>query len=458
MLAADLPPESERLFTWRPNQGPQTRFLESSAYEVLYGGAAGGGKSESLIVAPLRWVHIPAFRGILFRRTFPELEKSLIDRSRRYYPAIVPGAKYNEQKKEWAFPGGAKIYFGHLEHDSSVYDHQSAEYHFLGFDELTHFTEKQYVYMQSRLRSTGGVPIRVRSGSNPGGSGHEWVLRHWGRWLDKTHPEPAEPGTVLYFASDDAGEHCVPKGSPGALARQFIPALLSDNPHVDQNDPDYRSRLMKQDRVSRAQLLDGDWMARPAAGAYFQRGWFRFVDVAPASVVARVRRWDLASTENGGDWTIGVLESRQDNGAIAVEDVVRLQERPAGVQGAVKSTAEIDPPGTRIVIPQDPGQAGVDQRDAYAKMLQGYDVRFERETGDKVVRAQPWSAQVEAGNVYLVRAAWNKPFIEAHEAFPDPAVHDDDVDAAAGAFNALVGGEPTASFGATNFRAPRRSF
>lgn len=451
MLRADLPPESERLFTWRPNPGPQTEFLASSAYELLYGGAAGPGKTESLIVCPLRWVNLPDFRGIIFRRTFPELEKSIIDRSRTLYPAVIHGAHYRDDKKFWTFPSGARIYFSHLEHETSVFDHQSAEYQYIGFDELTHFTEKQYVYMLSRARSSKGVPIRIRAGSNPGGPGADWVFKRWGRWLDRDHPNPLEPGVRAYYVNSEEGERWVDAGAPDAFSRQFIPGRIEDNPHLG---PEYRRSLMGQDRVTRAQLLHGDWMIRPAAGAYFQRDWFKWIDVAPLGG-RRVRRWDLASTEDG-DWTIGVRMASHDDGRLVIEDVVRARKRPAGVQALVMATAEIDGRDVAIGIPQDPGQAGVDQRDAYSKMLSGYNVRFGRETGDKVTRAQPFSAQAEAGNVYAVKARWNEPFMQSLEAFPDEHVHDDDVDAAAGAFNMLRGGEPIASFNGGTFKSPGR--
>ncbi len=431
------PAESERLFTWRPNPGPQTKFLASKAYEVLYGGAAGGGKSESLLIAPLRWVHLGAFRAILFRRTFPELEKSLVDRSRHLYPAVVPGAKYNGQDKVWRFPSGAVIYFGHLEHETSVHAHQSAEYQFIGFDEVTHFTENQYTYMLTRARSSGGLPVRIRCASNPGGPGHEWVFKRWAPWLDPESTVTAEPCEKLTYINTEDGIEYVPNGTVGALSKTFIPALLTDNPHLTKNDPEYEQRIMGRDRVTRAQLLRGDWLIRPSAGAYFKREWFKFVDVAPMSASQRVRAWDLASTVDG-DWTVGVRMARHGDGRLIVEDVQRLRARPAGVQKLVTETAANDPEGTRIVIPQDPGQAGVDQIDNYARLLIGRDCRFRRVHGDKETRAQPISAQSEAGSVTLVKAKWNEPFLQALEAFPEEGMHDDDVDALADAFNEIA--------------------
>jgi predicted phage terminase large subunit-like protein len=426
---------------WKPNPGPQTGFLAAAAYEVLYGGAAGGGKSESLLAAPLRWAHEPSFRAIVLRRTYPELERSIIDRSRQLYPMIAPGATYNAQEKSWRFPSGARIFFGHAEHEHSVHVYQGAEFQFIGFDELTHFTEKQYTYMLSRARSSSGLPIRVRATTNPGGPGHEWVLNRWAPWLRRDdvsyRGSPADPGEVLWYMNTEAGEEWVPRGTDGALSRCFIPASIDDNPHLAKNDPGYRQRLMGLDRVTRAQLLSGDWLAQPAAGEYFRRGWFKYSQAAPYEVYKRVRAWDLASTDGAGDWTVGVLLSRTASGW-CIENVVRIRQRPSGVEATVLATAKMDPPGTSVHIPQDPGQAGKSQAEAYTRLLAGHAVYSKPITGDKVTRAKPASAQVEAGNVSMVEAPWNKPFLESLEAFPTEGIHDDDVDAFADAFNATL--------------------
>jgi predicted phage terminase large subunit-like protein len=433
------PEQDQPLFTWRPNPGPQTRFLASSAYEVFYGGAAGPGKSEALLVAPLRWVHLPRFRGILFRRTFPELQRSLIDRSRYLYKGVCPQARYNGQDKEWLFPSGAKIYFGHLEHDSSVQQHQSVEYQFIGFDELTHFTEHQYLYMHTRLRTGGsGAPIRIRAASNPGGPGHEWVFARWGPWLNRDHGQPAGADQTLWFKD---GER-VPAGTEDALSRCFIPGRLEDNPHVDKADPLYRQRIMQQDVVTRSQLLFGDWMIKPAAGLLFKREWFEFVDKAPPAT-ATVRRWDLAATEphdgnRDPDWTVGLKMSACEGG-FCVEDVVRMRSRPEAVERTIKATAEMDGKQVTIRIPRDPGQAGVAQAQAYARLLEGFDARFDPETGDKETRARPVSAQAESRRIKIVRGPWNEAFIQCLEQFPD-GNHDDDVDTLSGAFSALTHG------------------
>lgn len=175
---------------------------------------------------------------------------------------------------------------------------------------------------------------------------------------------------------------------------------------------------------------------RGASAGLFQRAWFasRFLDarLGPHLVARRVRRWDLASTEGAGDWTVGVLLAQLRDGSFVVEDVQRRQFSPRRVRELVRATAEVDGSEVEIVVPQDPGQAGKDQVQEYASMLVGFTVRSPRETGDKVTRAGPASAQCEAGNVALVRAPWNEPFIACLEAFPE-ADHDDDVDAFSGA-------------------------
>jgi predicted phage terminase large subunit-like protein len=414
---------------WEPFPA-QRPFLASTAYEALYGGAAGGGKTDSLVLGALRHVDNSRYTAIIFRRTFPELEGKVIPVSKEWYP--LAGGVYNGSKHIWTFPSGARVIFAHLQHEDDVLTYQGHEFQYVGFDELTHFTERQYTYLLTRLRTTAGIPLAVRSGTNPGGPGHDWVFKRWGPWLDPESKLRAKPGQALRY--DNTSDGAV-WSDTGRFSRVFFPAYARDNPHLNA---DYVDNLMGQDRVTRSQLVDGNWLIKPARGLYFQRGWFRWLDVKPEDVDASVRRWDLASTENGGDWTVGVRMVKPAKSPLwVVDDVVRVRMRPEGVKRTVLATAALDGSRTRIVMPQDPGQAGKAQVEDYARDLAGYDVRFERETGDKVTRAQPFSAQCEAGNVGIVRAPWNEAFLQSLEAFPDEGMHDDDVDAAAGAFTAI---------------------
>ena len=434
---------------WQPHPGPQSRFLGCGAFEALYGGAAGGGKSDALMVAPLRWVREPTFNALILRRTYGELEETLVARSQRVYSAVAAGAKYNAQDHVWRFPSGARVRFGYLERDDQVQQYQGAEFQFIGLDELTHFSEFQFRYLLSRLRGTAGLPKQVRAGTNPGGPGHEWVQARWGPWLggDEWIGPRAEPGETLYYRNTTEGEEWVPKGTEGALSRVFIPAKLGDNPSLD---PGYPEQLMGLDAVTRAQLMDGDWNVRPAAGLYFKDTWWKLVDAVPTGA-RRIRYWDLAATEeadprtgkpkNDPDWTVGTLMAVVGEGEerkFFVEDVVRFRGSPGEVDQQMLATADLDGIEVEVWEPQDPGQAGKAQNYAHAKLLAGFTYRHEPQNGDKVTRAGPWSSCVEHGNAYLVRAKWNAAFTREHKVFPTKGEHDDQVDSASSAYNKLA--------------------
>lgn len=190
--------------------------------------------------------------------------------------------------------------------------------------------------------------------------------------------------------------------------------------------------------ATRKQLREGDWLVRPARGLYFKRAWFEMIDpgVVPAEVLARVRYWDRAATLDG-DWTAGVRMTRLPTGIYIVEHVQRLRDRPLGVRRTVKSHAETDPEATIVGFEEDPGQAGVAEADDYVRELAGFNIRKVRPTGDKVTRAQPYSAQCEAGNVKVVRGPWNEDYLNELEAFPE-GDYDDQVDGSSGAFNMLA--------------------
>ena len=196
---------------FKANEGPQEDFLAAGETDVLYGGAAGGGKSYAMLIDPLRFAHRPAHRALIIRRSMPEL-RELIDKSRELYPKAFPGAKYKEVEKLWVFPSGAKMEFGFLERDADVYRYQGQAYSFIGFDEITHLpTEFAWNYLASRLRTTDPeIETYMRCTANPGGSGANWVKK---RYID-----PSPPNESF-------------RGADG-LTRKFIPARLQDNPYL----------------------------------------------------------------------------------------------------------------------------------------------------------------------------------------------------------------------------------
>ena len=229
--------EVEKNVIFSPNTGPQEDFLAAAETDVLYGGAAGGGKSYAMLVDPLRYAHRASHRALIIRRSMPEL-RELIDKSRELYPRAFPGCKYREVEKLWNFPSGAKIEFGFLERDADVYRYQGQAYSWIGFDEITHLpTEFPWNYLASRLRTTDSeiVPY-MRCTANPGGVGAHWVK--------KRYIEPSEPNHSF-------------KGADG-LTRKFIPARLEDNPYLAQ-DGRYEQMLKALPATQRKQLLEGNW-------------------------------------------------------------------------------------------------------------------------------------------------------------------------------------------------------
>lgn len=422
-----------RRVIWQPNPGPQTRFLASSAKEVLYGGAAGGGKSAASVAMMLRWVHCPNYRGLFLRREAKYLSDA-IDKSTALYPK-VGGQLVQSPKIIWTFPSGAKIWLNHCEHEKDVANYDSLEFAEVIFEELTHFTEKQYRGIRARIRGTDPtLPYWSRATTNPGGPGHDWVFARFGVWLNPEHPRRARPGEVRHFRGDEE----VPRGTEDSLSRQFIPALLTDNPHVTAG---YRAMLLDLDPVRREQLLSGDWLVKPAAGLYFQRGNFEPITALPMERIVLARYWDRAATVNG-DWTVGVKMAKMPNGIYVIVDVVRFRGPPVLVEANIKATAALDGKACVQVLEQDPGQAGVVEVDYLIKSLAGFNVRKVKPTGDKVTKAGPFSAQCAAGNVKILypdgnAPAWVGPFFSELEGFPD-GDYDDQVDAASGAFTYLT--------------------
>ena len=436
-----------------PQPGPQTAFLSTSADIAIYGGAAGGGKSYALLLEPLRHLDNPEFGAVIFRRNSTQVrnEGGLWDESEKLYGAF---AHPRQSILEWQFKSGFKLKFAHLEFDRSVLDWQGAQVPFLGFDELTHFTSKQFWYMLSRNRSTSGVAGYVRATTNP--DADSWVrdLIDW--WVDSEgYPIKKRSGILRWFIRQneiliwgDSRQELIDKYGADQLPKSFtfIPSNVYDNKILLEIDPAYLANLKALSRVDRLRLEGGNWNVRATVGDIFRREWFDVIDAIPSNWVGIIRYWDRAATRPSDanpdpDWTRGLKLYKYADGSYVVADLKSLRDSPGQVEQLIKTTASHDTPAVRVMAQIDPGSAGVSESDHFIKMLAGYDVRTERLTKNKLTRAKPVSAQCEARNVKVLRAPWNEEFFSELENFGIGSTgHDDIVDVLSGSFNALSSG------------------
>ena len=261
--------ESSQEVLFKPNPGPQTNFLAAPEREVLYGGAAGGGKTYSLIVDPLRYCNNPNMNALILRRTNDEL-REIIHKSQEMYPQAFPGAKWMEKKSQWTFPSGARIWMTYLEQEKDVLRYQGQAFTYIGFDELTQYpTPYAWDYLRSRLRTADpSLPVYMRGTTNPGGPGHNWVK--------KMFIDPAPAGKPFWATDITTGETLkYPKHHSKAeqplFRRRFIPAKLMDNPFLYEQG-DYEAMLLSLPETQRRQLLEGSWdVAEGAAFSEFDR-------------------------------------------------------------------------------------------------------------------------------------------------------------------------------------------
>lgn len=384
---------------------PSPRQIEFLAYlgeEALFGGQAGGGKSDALLMAALQFVEVPGYKALIIRRTFADLNQDggLISRSREWFQG--KNVKWNQQDHRWTFPSGATLTFGYFDTDAHYKRYQGGEWHFVGFDEVTQFQFNWYSYLFSRQRKLESmdVTVRMRCTANPGGIGHAWVKA---RFIDAK--------TAKYF---------------------FVQSRLADNPGLDKED--YKRKLMKLDYVTRKQLMDGDW--NEFSGGRFLAGWFlgfriyvdnqrvkRIVlqDGDERGIVARscwtfVTVDPAASTKTTADYTVIMVFAVTPCRKILIIDVIRQQ---CGVD-------KIIPLLEKTCREYTPKMVGIESNGFQVQILNEAmrsphipsPVALLPEGHDKLVRATPAINRASQGQVYLpdVQIADNKhPWI-AYEA------------------------------------------
>lgn len=426
----------------------QQAFLWLDDFEVFYGGAVGGGKSDALLMAALQYVDIPGYNALLIRDTYTNLVKpeGLLTRAHEWL--YNSDAHWKGDQKQYIFPSGATISFSYLDGPQDHFNHMGAAYQFIGIDEIVSIRENQATFLFSRMRSRDAesykkdlkiltdfsdneieffysqyknIPLRFRAASNPPLA--EQIAR--GEWVKKR-----------YVTADTRGD------------RIFIPAGLDDNPHL--NKQEYLTSLNRLDPITREQLLKGDWNIR-VKGRMFDRSWFHIVDQAPANA-RRVRFYDPAHTapatkkNSSGttdpDYFAGCKASITDQKLLYFEHISRWRKTPLASKQAVLSQAKLDGRNVPIVIEREPA-AGINLIDDYIRLLAGYAVKgYVNPKNYKNDQAMALASYAEAGNVYIVNGPWVEDALDELEVYPD-GLHDDQLRAMVGAFNELVGSGET---------------
>ena len=435
----------------RPQVGPQEAFLSAEVDVCIYGGAAGSGKSFALLLEAMRYAStVAGFDAVVFRRSTVDLRRpgGLWSELMKLYP--LADAVPISHRFEWIWPGAGMVKMAHLEHETTVLDWHGAQCAFIGFDELTTFTAYQFWYLFSRNRSRSGIRPYIRATCNADAT--SWVAKLIEWWINPEtgYPIPERSGVVRYFTRGAADElmwfdskrdamRATGQAENTIKSLTFISAKLADNPALTRSDPNYLSNLMILPAVERERLLNGNWKIVPSAGLYFNRSWCQVVDIMPVCT-KMVRGWDLAASEQEDyadpDWTACTKIGLMHDGRWIVLHADAFRGTPAEVERRVLNYATADGYECDIDIPQDPGQAGKAQVAAMVRMLAGYTALSSPETGDKITRFGPFSAQAEVGNILVLRGRWNERWFTELENFPIGA-HDDDADATSRCFNAI---------------------
>lgn len=453
-------------------QPKQQAFLSSSADIAIFGGAAGGGKTWSLLYEPTYHLANGDFGAVIFRRTYPQItvEGGLWDESDRLYP--FAGGVSTKGALRWQFPSGATVVFRSMENEDDCRNFDGSQIPLIGFDQLESFTAKQFFYMLSRNRSTCGVRPYVRASCNPQPGWLADFIQWW--WDPKTgYAIPERSGVVRWFVRVGDGIRWyatkaeAARKHPGVPPKSvtFIFSKLDDNKVLMREDPGYLANLMALPLVDRERLLGGNWKIT-VAGNIFKREWWKFVDAAPAGISNWCRYWDIAATapEPGKDpdWTAGALVGEL-RGDIYIRDVQHFQGTPLANELRIKATAELDGPAVKVRMEQEGGASGKSLSGSeghYARnVLVGYDYDGVPSSKKKLLRWAPLSAAAEHGRVYLVRGRWNADFVDELEGCKGEDEKNDQADAASGALEALR--VPTGAWGAedihgagTGYRRP----
>ncbi len=451
----------------KPQPGPQETFLSTSADIAIYGGAAGGGKTYALLLEAVRHTGNPKFGAVIFRRQSIQItqEGGLWDSSFEVYGGIKGAVPKTSPRYHWKFRTGARVGFAHIDGDRDLGKWQGSQIALIGFDELTHFTKKQFFYMMSRNRSASGIDPYIRATCNP--DADSWVADFISWWIDRDtgYPISERSGVIRYmvhindviswFDTEDEGiDFAKQSGLDEFMAMKsvksvtFIASTLHDNKILMENDPGYLANLLALTEVEKERLLNGNWKIKPSAGSFFKRTQIGdILTTIPNDIVAICRGWDLAATDEDENkeaaYTAGVLMAKRACGRFLVLDVVNRQLKAGEVRKLIMTTTKADNAKYRKYctvrqrLPQDPGQAGKEQAGSYIEMLAGYSVVTRPESGSKESRAEPMAAQWQQGFFDVMEGEWNEEYFNQLESFPESKFKDM-VDAGSSAFGEIT--------------------
>lgn len=405
-----------------PQPGPQHDFLSSRADIVVFGGAAGGGKSFALLLDPLRGIADPYYTGVIFRREMPRI--------------TAPGGLKDEAIDLWQATGadctsspsivfkwdsGAKIQMSHLQLEKDKLNWKGAQLSWIGFDELTEFEESQFWYLMSRARNVQSrFRPRIRATTNPDGS--SWVRKLLDWWID---PEtglaiPERSGVIRHITRQDdvivwVNEDWRDEAGQPAMTFTFIPSSLDDNRILVDSDPGYRQRLLATGHVEGQKLLYGNW------NITHKKGLFERHRIDPQGIYTHqvpdglswVRYWDLADTEPhernpDPDWTAGALVAvhvdERGTQHLYIKDLVCERLSGSAKHTLIQTTSARDGHFVTQAIEQEGGASGSEVGHDYkTRILAGFRVIMDRPSGSKTMRASRWLGLAEQAHVHLVR-------------------------------------------------------
>ena len=440
--------------TLGPASKKQEMFLKSDADIIIYGGAVAGGKTFCGLLRHLRYVHDPYYRGFIIRKYSTTLNKSggVIDEAKDLYRKYDPRVIYKAKEMKFVFPSGAEIAFAHLDTEEDAEKFRGLQLSAAMIDEATQISEDNVLVVLSRLRTKAKMRPNLFLTCNPSPTS---FIRKWIDWWiipkgeeNEGRPCPKRDGKIRWFirqnnemiwastkeelvrtfgSRDENGElypessehqHCRP------LSLQFISATIFDNPPVLKNNPGYLASLQGLKRVKRERDLYGNWDIKEDISSFFNRDFLTCVKNEDQQYDAFVRAWDLAGTKpsetnSNPDWSVGCLCGRTKQGRIVIIDVVRFRDTYGAVMNKIIECAFNDPPGTKVLLPQEPGQAGKIAKGEQFKMLaaEGIYPNFMTTNQKKVVRFQPFATAAEAGMIDYVEGPWNEAFFDELERF-----------------------------------------